>query len=245
MRIDIITIFPRLFESSFSEGTIARAQEKKILELHIVDLRQYTSDKRRSVDDYPYGGGDGMVMMAAPIAHATRTLRTPEARVILLSPQGRRYTQRIARDLSDEKHMILICGRYKGVDERVRCGIIDDEISIGDYVLSGGEFAAMVVTESVTRLLPGALGNADSIDNDSFSTGLLDAPWYTRPADFEGMLVPEVLLSGNHQEIRTWRKREALKRTLVRRPDLLATAPLSEEDLKILDTLRNHEMEDR
>lgn len=230
MKIDILTIFPEFFREVFDFGIIRRAKLANIVEINIHDLRDFTSDKHRMVDDRPFGGGDGMVLQAQPIFAAIENLigtcerdNYPDgAKVILLSPQGRVFKQAVAKEFADEaKHIILICGRYEGVDERVNEALVTDEISIGDYVLSGGEPAAIVLVDAIIRLLPNALGSETSAENDSFSDGLLDCPHYTRPADFRGMRVPEVLLNGNHAEIEKWRKEKALEKTRLNREDLL------------------------
>jgi len=230
MKIDILTIFPEFFREVFDFGIIRRAKLAEIIEINTHDLRDFTSDKHRMVDDRPFGGGDGMVLQAQPIFAAIENLigtcerdNYPDgAKVILLSPQGRVFKQAVAKEFAAEaKHIILICGRYEGVDERVNEALVTDEISIGDYVLSGGEPAAIVVVDAITRLLPNALGSETSAENDSFSDGLLDCPHYTRPADFRGMRVPEVLLNGNHAEIEKWRKEKALEKTRLNREDLL------------------------
>ncbi|MDK2882156.1 MAG: tRNA (guanine37-N1)-methyltransferase [Bacillota bacterium] len=235
MRLDILTLFPRMFEGPFDESIIKRAQEKGLVELRVVNIRDFSTDKHRAVDDYPFGGGRGMVLQAEPIARAVRALdREGKARVILTSPQGRLFNQGLAWELSREDHIIIICGHYEGVDERVREALVTDEISVGDFVLTGGEIPALLIADAVIRLLPGALGAEEGAAEDSFSTGLLEYPQYTRPEVWEGRRVPPVLLSGNHEEIRLWRRREALARTLERRPDLLRTARLSEEDLRLL-----------
>lgn len=235
MRLNILTLFPRMFEGPFDESIIKRAQEKGLVELRVVNIRDFSTDKHRSVDDYPFGGGRGMVLQVEPIARAVRALdREGKARVILTSPQGRLFNQDLAWELSREDHIIIICGHYEGVDERVREALVTDEISVGDFVLTGGEIPALLIADAVIRLLPGALGAEEGAAEDSFSTGLLEYPQYTRPEVWEGRWVPPVLLSGNHEEIRLWRRREALARTLERRPDLLRTARLSEEDLQLL-----------
>ncbi|CAN5492480.1 tRNA (guanosine(37)-N1)-methyltransferase TrmD [soil metagenome] len=230
MTIDILTIFPEFFTEVFAFGIIRRAKLANIAEINIHDLRDFTDDKNRAVDDRPFGGGDGMVLQAQPIFDAIENLLgtcerenfPPNTKVVLLSPQGRVFKQTVAKEFADESgHIILICGRYEGVDERVNDALVTDEISIGDYVLSGGEPAAIVLVDAITRLLPNALGSETSAKNDSFSDGLLDCPHYTRPADFRGMLVPEVLLNGNHAEIEKWRREKALEKTQKVRKDLL------------------------
>ena len=240
LRFHVLTLFPRMFESPFAEGIIQRAREKGLVDLDLVDIRDFAHDRHRTVDDYQFGGGPGMLMKPEPLFEAVASVRPAGAKtpVILLSPQGRTLTQGIVEELAELDEIVLICGRYEGVDERVRQQLATDEISIGDYVLGGGELAAMVVVESVSRLAEGVVGSFESTQDDSFTTGLLQHPQYTRPAEFRGWETPEVLRSGNHEEIARWRRREALRRTYERRPDLLKSAPLSEEDIAFLDTLR-------
>lgn len=230
MRIDVLTIFPEFFGAVFDFGIVRRAKAAEIVEINIYDLRSFTIDKHHTTDDRPFGGGDGMVMKAEPIFRAieeivgtaTRKNYPEKTRVVLLSPQGRVFKQSAAREFADEAtHIILICGRYEGVDERVNDALVTDEISIGDYVLSGGEPAAIILTDAITRLLPNALGSETSAVNDSFTENLLDCPHYTQPREFRGMEVPEVLLSGNHAEIERWRKAKALEKTQNFRKDLL------------------------
>lgn len=237
MRIDIVTIFPGMFGGPFSEGMVRIAQAKGLLEIQVVDLREFAVDKYKTVDDKPFGGGSGMVMKPEPIFQAVRKLKKENTKTLLLSPQGELFDQSAAKKLAGEEHIILICGRYKGTDERIT-DLIDDEISIGDYVLSGGELAAMIIVEAITRLIPGVIGDFESAIYDSFYSQILDAPYYTRPREFEGMNVPTVLLSGDHEAIRKWRKKEALRRTLLRRPDLLEKANLDEEAKIILKELK-------
>jgi tRNA (guanine37-N1)-methyltransferase len=230
MKIDVLTIFPEFFREVFDFGIIRRAQAADILQIGVHDIREFADDKRKQVDDRPFGGGDGMVLKPEPIFAAIEKLAgtlekaqyPPGMKVVLLSPQGRAFEQAAAREFAETAaHLILICGRYEGVDERVNEALVTDEISIGDYVLSGGEPAALVVVDALTRLLPGALGSETSAENESFSDGLLDFPHYTRPAEFMGMEVPQVLQGGNHSEIEKWRKEKALEKTRVNRPDLL------------------------
>ena len=230
MRIDVLTIFPEFFKEVFDFGIIRRARLAGIVEINVFDIREFATDKHRLTDDRPFGGGDGMVFKPEPIFNAIEHLlgtgdreSYPEGtRVVLLTPQGRQFKQPVATELAEEsRHLVLICGRYEGVDERVNEALVTDEISIGDYVLSGGEPAAIVIADAVIRLLPNALGSETSAENDSFSSGMLDYPHYTRPADFRGMKVPEVLLSGNHAEIEKWRREKALEKTLKFRKDLL------------------------
>jgi tRNA (guanine37-N1)-methyltransferase len=264
MKADIVTIFPDFFRGPLDHGITRRAQEMGLVKIEVHDLRQFTHDRHRTVDDRPFGGGEGMVLKPEPIFECLESLQVAprEQRtsagaresVILLSAQGQRFTQKVAAELVGIDRIVLLCGRYEGVDERVSDFLADRELSIGDYVLSGGELAAAVVIEAVTRLLPGAVGNEASTRQESFTThekadvagadstcgsgGLLDYPHYTRPADFRGIGVPEVLLNGNHDEIRRWRREESLRKTLRNRPDLLREAELSDEDKKILDRIR-------
>ncbi len=229
MRIQILTIFPELFEPFLATSLVGRATLDSLLEVEVHDLRDYTEDRHRSVDDEPYGGGGGMVMTAPPFVRAVEELTSPGAvpRRIMLSPQGEPLTESKVRALARRDELILLCGRYEGIDERVRQTVVDEEISIGDYVLSGGELPAMVLIEAVSRKIPGVVGLASSVENDSFRHGLLDHPHYTRPRDVGGLEVPAVLLSGNHAEIAAWRQRQALRSTVLKRPDLLASAPLT------------------
>jgi tRNA (guanine37-N1)-methyltransferase len=239
MRIDLITVFPDMIAHTVEFGVIGRAKEKGLLEIVTHNLRDFTKDRHRSVDDYCYGGGPGMLMKPEPLFEAVESIQyeCSSRKVILLSPQGKIFNQEMARQLSLTDHLIMICGRYKGVDERVCEYLVTDEISIGDYVLSGGEIPALVLVDAVSRLLPGALGNYESAQDDSFSDGILDCPHYTRPADYRGMSVPEVLLSGDPQKISKWQRQQALMRTLQKRPDLLKLDVLSEEDLEFLKML--------
>jgi tRNA (guanine37-N1)-methyltransferase len=224
MKFHLLTIFPGFFDGPFRQGVVARAAQFGSLEIHIHDLRNWTHDLHRTVDDRPFGGGEGMLLKPEPIFDAVESIwpeRTLCQRVILLSAQGRKFNQQIARELAGNEELLLICGRYEGVDERVAEHLADDELSIGDYVLSGGELAAAVVVDTVARLLPGVLGNEDSSVNESFTEGILDCPQWTRPADFRGWKVPDALLSGHHAEIAKWRKQAAMDKTLRLRPDLL------------------------
>ena len=226
MKIDILTLFPEICRAPLSESMMKRAQENKIVDLRIHNLRDWTTDKHHIVDDAPFGGGQGMVMKPEPIFAAVEELqqsaiKNQKSKIILMSPGGRRLDQKLATELSQESHLIVICGHYEGVDHRVIEQIVDLEISIGDYVLTNGAIAAVVLVDTVARLLPGVLGHEQSAHDDSFSAGLLEAPQYTRPAEFRGWKIPEVLLSGNHAEIAKWRKEQALKRTKQNRPDLL------------------------
>lgn len=241
MTIDVITIFPRLVEAALSEGVVARAREAGLVEVTARDLRDFTEDRHRTVDDVPYGGGPGMVMKPEPLSRAVAAIgreRGAPSAVVLMTPQGRRFTHAEAERLSRMERLIVICGRYEGVDERVTESIVTDELSIGDYVLTGGELPALVVIDATVRLVPGVVGDAGSVAEDSFVRGVLDYPHYTRPAVFEGRAVPDVLLSGHHGEIAKWRQRERLRRTLERRPDLLADAVLDADDRRLLDELR-------
>lgn len=236
IRFDILSIFPEMFESPLNASLLKKAREKGTIDIRICDIRRYACDKHRVTDDAPYGGGGGMVMKVEPIDRALIDLAPEEdgAPVILLTPQGETFNQNIAEQLSQYSRLILICGHYEGVDERVREHLANREISIGDYVLTGGELSAMVIVDAVSRLIPGVLGNDESASCDSFSMGILEHPCYTRPSEYRGWAVPEVLLSGNHREIRMWRRKEALKRTLARRRDLLDKVDLSEEDQYLL-----------
>jgi len=238
MRIDTVTIFPLMFDGPFNSGLIKRARDKRIVEIGIVDLRQFADDEHKTTDDYPYGGGSGMVMKVEPIFKAVEHLRKEDSRVILLSPQGKRLNQDLICRFADLNHIILLCGRYKGVDERVRELVVDEEISVGDYILSGGELAAMVLTDAIVRLLPGAMSSRESAEEDSFQSALLDAPRYTRPRHFRSQSVPGVLTSGDHQEIKRWRRKMAIKKTIEKRPDLLAKAGLTDEERESIQKLR-------
>lgn len=244
MRIDILSLFPDMFKATMGESMIGHAQENGFIDIHVTDFRQYTTDKHNHVDDAPFGGGAGMLLQAQPIFDAMDAVQKEAqadhcepGRVILMDPAGRRFDQSYAKELSQEDHLTFICGHYEGYDERIR-HLVTDEASLGDYVLTGGELAAMVMIDATVRFVPGVLGNQASPMGDSFSNGLLEYPQYTRPADFRGMKVPEVLTSGNHQKIKEWRMRESLKRTLERRPDLLKTAPLSREQQIMLQDLK-------
>ena len=221
MKIDVLTLFPAMFAGPLDESIIKRARLKGLLDLKIHDLRQWTHDRHRTVDERPFGGGPGMLMKPEPLFEAVESLRREKTRVILFSPSGRKFDQAIARELAQQEDLLLVTGHYEGFDERVRLALVDDELSIGDYVLTNGALPAMVVVDAVTRLLPGALGDDESSHDESFSAGLLEYPQYTRPADFRGMKVPEILLSGNHAEIEKWRREQARLRTKERRPDLL------------------------
>jgi len=238
VRIDVISLFPHMFDALTKDGITGRAIERELLQLEVTNPRDFTTDRHQTVDDRPYGGGPGMVMMVPPLRDVINTVRSTQggnSRVIYMSPQGRRLDQKRASELSQIPNLILIAGRYEGIDERLIESQVDEEISIGDYVLSGGELAAMVVIDAVTRLLPGALGDEASAQQDSFVEGLLDCPHYTRPEEVDGMAVPMVLRSGDHQAIARWRMQQALGRTWLRRPDLLEGVALSEEQQQLLD----------
>ncbi|MFP4661133.1 MAG: tRNA (guanosine(37)-N1)-methyltransferase TrmD [Halanaerobiales bacterium] len=241
MFFDILTLFPEMFEGPFSESIIARARDRGILDINLINIRDFSEDKHNTADDTPYGGGAGMVMKIEPIYRAWQSIyrKRGESPVVMLSPQGRRLNQKIVKDLSREEGLILLCGHYEGIDERVREEIVTDEISIGDYVLTGGEIAAIVLVDAVSRMLPGVLGDEQSKVEDSFYNGLLDYPNYTRPREFNGREVPEVLLSGNHALIERWRRKKALQRTLLRRPDLLEKKQLDSEEIELLEEIKN------
>ncbi|HEX5215955.1 MAG TPA: tRNA (guanosine(37)-N1)-methyltransferase TrmD [Vicinamibacterales bacterium] len=244
MIADVITIFPAMIEAGLGDGVVARARDRGLIEVRAWDLRAFTDDRHRTVDDVPYGGGPGMVMKPEPLFRAVDAIaaaRGPASAVILLTPQGERFTQATAERLSRLERLVLICGRYEGVDERVAESIVTDELSIGDYVLTGGELPALVVLDAVARLVPGVVGDAASVAADSFARGLLDHPHYTRPAEVRGKTVPDVLVSGNHAEIERWRRLERLRRTLARRPDLIDRAALTEDEQRDLDRLRREE----
>ena len=227
-----------MFISPFNSSLIKKAREKQIIDINITDIRSFAEDKHKMADDYTYGGGNGMVMKVEPVAKAIESLMPSENDpIILLTPQGEAFNQKIAHELSIFSRLILLCGHYEGIDERIREHLATREISVGDYILTGGEIPAMILVDAVARLIPGVLGNADSAKGDSFEQGLLEYPQYTRPSEYRGWAVPEVLLSGHHREIELWRRREALKRTLTRRPDLLVKADLTDEDKKILEEL--------
>jgi tRNA (guanine37-N1)-methyltransferase len=244
MKCDILTLFPDIINAYLKESILKRAQQKGLLEVKTYNIRNFASDKHKSVDDYPFGGGSGMVLKPEPLFRAIDFLKKDKVprRIILLSPQGRPFNQLLAEELSrEEKRLVFICGRYEGVDERVRLSLIDEEISIGDYVMTGGELAALVIIDASTRLIPGALGDEDSIKEESFSWGLLDYPHYTRPREFRGLRVPNILISGNHKEIWRWRRKQALKRTLKLRPDLIEKIKLNEEDKKLISEIEEEQ----
>lgn len=235
MKIDILSLFPEMF-TPFDVSIIKRARDKGILDIKVTDIRDFTEDKHNRVDDYPYGGGSGMVMMADPVYSAVEHITEKyeeKPKIILMGPCGKKFNQNIAKQLSNEKHIVLICGHYEGIDERIR-PLIDEEISIGDYVLTGGELAAMVVVDAVSRMIPGVLSSSISYEEESFYDGLLEYPQYTRPEEYREMKVPEVLLSGHHENIRKWRRFESLKRTYINRPDLIDSKKLTDEDRKML-----------
>jgi len=245
MRISILSIFPDYFDAPFAEGMIRLAREKQQLAVDIVPLRDFTEDSHRTTDDYPFGGGVGMIMKVEPIDRALQSVgagdrdaRDPGTRVVLFSPQGRKFTQDLAKEYAALDHIVLVCGRYKGVDERVAEHLIDEELSIGDFVLSGGEPAALCVVDALARLLRGVVGSFDSVEGDSFHSGMLDAAYFTRPAEYRGWRVPDVLLSGNHAAIARHRREESLRRTLERRPELLEGVELTLEERRMLERIR-------
>jgi tRNA (guanine37-N1)-methyltransferase len=252
MQIDVITIFPSLFEGFINESMIKIAREKSLLDLNVHDLRDWTENKHRQVDDIPYGGGSGMVMKPDMFYKAVLAVGGSEdlnelrnsARIVLFTPRGKQFDQKMATEFSKEDRIIMLCGRYEGIDERVHEHIATDEVSIGDFVLNGGEIAAMAVIEASVRLIPGALGAADSLSEESFTDSLLEYPQYTRPPEFNGWTVPEVLLSGHHAQISKWRRKERLLATFEKRPDLLSKAELSKEDKEFLDQLENQRNKD-
>jgi tRNA (guanine37-N1)-methyltransferase len=247
MRFDILTLFPEMFSSPLRESILGRAIEKGLIHIRTINIRDFALDKHQIVDDTPYGGGQGMVMKVEPIARVIEWVKSeyPSARTIYLTPQGEKFSQEKALELSSKSHLILLCGRYEGIDERVKELFVEEEISIGDYVLTGGELAAMVVIDAVSRLLPSVLGSDRSAEEDSFNNSLLEYPQFTRPFNFRGYCVPGILLSGNHAAISLWRRKEALKRTLVRRPDLLAKANLSDEDKGLLEEILQQSKTDK
>lgn len=238
MLLQILTLFPEMFTGPLQSSIIKRAQEQGLVEFRIWNFREYTTDKHRTVDDVPYGGGDGMVLKPEPIVRCLEAVRegTPSAKVVLLTPQGELFKQAIAKELAQEEHLIFVCGHYEGFDERIRRWA-DRELSIGDYVLTGGELAAMVVSDAVVRLIPGVLGSITSAEYDSFTGNVLEYPQYTRPFEFEGMTVPEILLSGHHARIEEWRRKQSLLRTAIRRPDLLQNLLLSTEEKEYLEEI--------
>jgi tRNA (guanine37-N1)-methyltransferase len=243
MRFDILTLFPGMFAGPFGESIIRRGVEKQLLDIAIHNIRDWATDRHQTADDAPYGGGAGMVMKVEPLVACIESVKAlhPASTVVMTSPQGRRLTHRAAAELAEREGLIIVCGRYEGIDERVRTLCVDDDISIGDFVLSGGEIAAMTIVDAVSRLVPGVLGSGESAESDSFCDGLLEYPQYTRPPEFRGLTVPEPLLSGNHDLIRRWRRRESLRKTRRLRPDLMAGVALTKEDLKLLAELERED----
>ena len=235
MRIDFITIFPNMFGPLLAEGVIARGIKKGLLDIRVHDLRDHATDRHRSTDDEAYGGGPGMVMLGEPVFRAVESIGA--GHIVMTSPQGRRFDQRVALELTEKEHVVFLCGRYEGFDHRVHETLQPDEISIGDFVVSGGELPAMLMADAMGRLIPGVVGNTGSVEEDSFFRGLLDYPHYTRPEELRGVRIPDILLSGHHENIRKWRKEQALRATLAKRPDLLETAGLDDEAREILSRL--------
>ncbi len=241
MKIDYLTLFPEMFVGVLNQSILKRARKKEILQTETINFRDYADNKHHQVDDYPFGGGQGMVLKPEPIFNAMDAIDvTDETRVILMTPQGKPFDQKLAESLSKEKHLVFICGHYEGYDERIREKLVTDEISVGDFVLTGGELPAMVMTDAIVRLIPGVLSKQASHEDDSFSNGLLEFPQYTRPRTFKDMSVPDVLLSGNHAHIEQWRHEQSLKRTFEKRPDLLASYDLSEKDQKYIESLKEY-----
>jgi tRNA (guanine37-N1)-methyltransferase len=236
MKFDILTLFPGMFSGPFDESIIKRAKEKQLIDIAIHNIRDWATDRHQVTDDAPYGGGAGMVMKVEPLTACIESVKAtrPCSTVVITSPRGRRLTHQVASDLAKSDGLIIVCGRYEGIDERVRTLCIQEDISIGDVVLSGGEIAAMAIVDAVTRLIPEALGNSESAEGDSFCDGLLEYPHYTRPPEFRGLKVPDVLLSGNHELIRKWRRRESLRSTMLHRPDLLTDMDITKEDKKLI-----------
>ncbi len=242
IRFDILSLFPEMFDSPLNSSLLKKARERKIIEVNLIDIRTFAEDKHRMADDYPYGGGSGMVMKVEPVAKALDSLDLLDGiPIILMTPQGEPFSQEIAGELSSHSRLAVICGHYEGVDERIREHLATREISIGDYILTGGELPAMVLIDAVARLIPGVLGNEESARGDSFSGGVLEYPQYTRPPEFRGWRIPDVLLSGHHAEIKKWRRRESLKRTMQRRPDILEKADLDEADRQLLDQIERED----
>jgi tRNA (guanine37-N1)-methyltransferase len=239
MRFDILTLFPGMFAGPFDESIIRRGRDKQLIDIAIHNIRDWATDRHQTTDDAPYGGGAGMVMKVEPLTACIESVkeRHPASTVVMTSPQGRRLTHQVATELAGRDGLIIVCGRYEGIDERVRTLCIEDDLSIGDFVLSGGEIAAMTIVDAVTRLIPGVLGSEESAETDSFCDGLLEYPQYTRPPEFRGLAVPEILLSGNHELIRKWRRRESLRKTRLLRPDLMTEGDLTKEDRKLLAEL--------
>lgn len=244
MHIDILTLFPEMFEGVFGTSILGKAQEKGILKINVINIRDFAKNKHKQADDYPYGGGPGMVMSPQPLFDAFYHVLdgAPSAKVIYFSPQGKTLKQDMAEEYASMSHLVLLCGHYEGVDQRVIDRFVDEELSIGDYVLTGGELPSMVFVDCISRLIPGVLGSSLSAEDESFSKGLLEYPHYTRPQVYEGISVPEVLLSGHHEKINKWRQRESLRSTLNKRPDLLKDVDLNPEERKIIDQLKNGEI---
>jgi len=244
IKFDVLSIFPEMFSSPLNFSLLKKAQEKGLLNICLHDIRNWAKDKHKMTDDAPYGGGCGMVMKVEPVEKALAAIRSPkdDSLVVLMTPQGETFNQKIAAQLAEEKQIIIICGRYEGVDERIREHLVDREISIGDYILTGGELAALILIDAVSRLIPDVLGNPESTLGESFSNNLLEYPHYTRPAEYKGWMVPDVLLSGNHAQIELWHRRESLKRTYQRRPDLLKKIKLLAEDKKILEKIKQEDI---
>lgn len=244
MRIDVLTLFPRMFEGPLTESILGKAIEKNLLDVHVSNFRDFSTNKHQQVDDYPYGGGAGMLLKVQPIHDALKSIQAESGemnqRVILLDPAGKSFNQKMAEDFSKEEHLVFICGHYEGYDERIR-SLVTDEVSLGDYVLTGGELGAMTMIDATVRLLPEVLGNDESAKGDSHSTGLLEHPQYTRPADYEGMEVPHVLTNGNHKLIAEWQLKESLRRTLLRRPDMLESIELTKEMEAMLAEIKKEE----
>lgn len=244
VKFDVLSIFPEMFSSPLNFSLLKKAQEKGLLSISLHDIRNWADDKHKMTDDAPYGGGCGMVMKVEPVEKALSAIRNPEGSsiVVLMTPQGEVLNQKIAAQLAEKNNIVIICGRYEGIDERIRKHLVDREISIGDYILTGGELPAMILIDAVCRHIPDVLGNPESAKNESFCENLLEYPQYTRPAEYKGWPVPEVLLSGNHAEIELWRRKESLKKTYQRRPDLLEKVKLSAQDKKILDKIKHEEI---
>lgn len=245
MQFDVLTIFPGMFNGVLDASLLGKARQRGLITVRLHDLRDWATDRQRTTDDYGYGGGPGMVMKPEPVVSAVKALHGDDGWVVLLTPQGVRFTQAGARRLAERSHVLLICGRYEGVDERVRELVVDEELSVGDYILGGGEIAALTVIDATARLVPGVVGSAASLGEESYVDGLLEYPHYTRPEEFRGLHVPEVLLSGHHENIRRWRRAQALRRTLDRRPDLLRAAELSDDDRALLQEFELLESEGR